>query len=544
MKAPACRRFTAWRGRSLLIPPLGGVVEVDAGAGLERIDARQLDPTARLRLIGCVALREVALPEGHPVDVEVERPADAAPLTFLGRIGALSGHIGPWHIEPPTLPEARRYQRGGYIGPAEGAPKETNVRVCLGPGALAAAARGHRGTIRVALGDPEGKVFELADRVEPPALLHIEGCGALESIEVEATATALFVADCTALTYVRGSGAEAHVRSCGTAGDASLEVSGGWREISLERCAHGRIRTETGSLYVAACPGRISSLGGAGLYPGPPEGTSAERRANRGKAPKRLTEDAEWHGEILRDALYASSRERARAVRLLPGCELHSMELLAELGRHLAEGVPIERLWAIRRAVGGRTREELEAAWLADVDLIEAACGSAKRLVVSEGARETGSLGSEREGVWVVRVLARALRERVAARRPPEWIESVLATRLRPDEKESDEPGIGRRRWRRRQPGGFTEHADAVVANLEDTGDAESARRWVDAFLEWTHAAGSGEPGLEFLFRRAAGGDATARRLVADAALSGGDWLPEERAQALRWVLGRMGGGR
>lgn len=544
-----------------------GLVVLDDHPTLEALDARALPNGAVLSLRGCRSLRRVRLPEAHALDVRIDRAIDAAPLHLDGRIGALRGRVGPWKLVHVELPDSRRVGWHGYVGPAAEAPDEAAVRVAIGPGALAAVARGRRGLIRVALGDPAGRDFHLDARAEAPVSVQIEACTALRVVRVGPVATSLSIARCGAIEEVDGSGTRAALVACG--GAPRLHALGEWGHLVVHDCPVPELLTAAPVVYAQGNWGRVRSLRGAVRLFGEPPARYPWRLPSPDARAQRLPPDESWARTLLVDALEDDAVTRERATRWVARAQLHVASSLTELGRRLDSGVPVERLWPVRAAIEaslpgqlrrgedpgdvpsslrywfwpGAEPEVTEAAWLADLALIEAAEASAEPVVKAAATACAQAIGHP-GNVWELRLLAAGLVRRFREGRPVEWVEA-LVRRWFGTPPPARWPGhpTARGLW------GFhytdlpvAEHGDAVAAWLALAPPGPGGERWLDAFLDWLHRTDSGPDGLAVLVRLAERGHAEARRLLADAALRGGMWSPEERAEALRRVLAGVGG--
>jgi hypothetical protein len=543
---------------------------VTPGPEITRVDARALPAGVVVRLRGGARCTTLLLPEDRTLDLEIDRDLDAAPLRIEGRVGTVGGRVGLWRIAPVYLTESRRVGRGGYVGPADRAPSdELAVRVCFGPGALAAAARGVRGLVRLALDDALGERFDLPDTAEPPALVQIERCPRLREVNVAPSATRLWLEQCPALRIVHGEGPIAHLRSCG--GTGRLDAVGEWRFLALRGCPSAELRTRATSIYTQDPTDWIRSLRGADVHrgdlpdfplPPPPQFPKYRPYTFDRTAMHTLPGDRTWPNEILAHALGPDGPERTQALHWIHNCGVGIAIRIVQLRAALEAGVPLERLWEVRRRLapldaiprapiragnpprrGDPSDSPLESLepWLAELALLEATCEVDATSLDADGRRSHESPAAQASALaadhplFRLRLLAEGRAERLRRGNPVTWVDALIRETLvieASEEPDHEDPPWPRRRVHH---GSADVHAHVALELLGDptTGDPSL----LEAFLEWLHHRWTGTGGVPLLYIAALNGHARAHALLAEVALDGGAWAPEDRAEALRCVL-------
>lgn len=514
-----------------------------------RVDARALGPGATLVLHGGPALDTVWMPEDHPVDLVLERAVDAAPLTIGGRVGFVTGRIGPWTL-PAVHPVAgRRVARGAYIGPAAHAPAESAVRVCTGPGAITAALRGTRGLVRAAFGDDVTTHADVAPGADPIFLLCVTDAAVLQRLNVAQVAVHTRLTDCPALLRVDGIGLEAYLIGCGSG--ARLDALGRWSKLYVERCLAETIRTRAGALFAPGPVPGLRSLFDTELYAGGPPSTRVPPLL---PPPSRTVyRDQAWRQEIYGDALGDDPDRRADALTMANQSGFDSPHWTAQLRAALGDGVPVARVWALRRAITRTNHLNLRAllpapsaqpdpsptwpddlsGWMDDLAIVEAAWGSDDAGTAGEAAGVMANLiarGAER----AVRLLLDAARDRHDAGAPTAWMAGQLRAAMLHKAPLEPEPVFAPHRALRDQR---WDRIRALIPPLREglrrLAPAEGGR-WL---VHWLHHGATGEPGLDALEALAREGDGDARHALAEAALGLGVWTQDQAADALRRVL-------
>jgi hypothetical protein len=518
---------------------------------------------ATVRLLGAPRCACLLLPEDHPIDVEIDRDGDAVPLYFFGRIGVLAGRFGAWRIAPAYLAESRRVGRDGYVGPAAEAPDgELAVRVCTGPGALEAVARGDRGLIRVALEDPQGVRFRIPARAAPPALVQLGGCEALRDVEIAPHTARLWLDACPSLCGVEGAGPIAELRRCG--GAERLELWGEWLDLGLHDLAAREIRVTASAIHTRDAADRIRSLSGASVYASAlPDVPMPRHNARPAERVADLPGDPVWQAELLAQAWGSDDAARTRAYRWISRCGADVATQRAQLRAALDAGVPIQRLWPVRRCLSslaelptreirgwpGHTTTRVPViddadtppdpieAWVDDLALIEAGMAVNQELDGDPGEQLTAMASSHT--IWRIRVLLEGRAERVRAGRDVTWVMRELRDAL---SLQTAYDHVLTPLWWSGPPREHTRMAKHGPAVLERLASADAGHpSLLNDFLHWVHHRETGPVGVELLDTAARSGSALALELLAEAALDGGTWDADARAEALRCVLRSAG---
>ncbi len=529
--------------RCLRLPSGAAAVHLRIDADVVVLDARALEPGASLGIEDGDALTTIQLPETHAIDVALVRALEAPPLYLTGRIGLLSGRVGRWTLPTVHMPESRRVGWGGYVGPAHAALPEAAVRVCTGPGALLAAADGRRAQVRVALGDSQGTRFAPEVPSEPALFLHIEDCAALTEVGVNAHAWETRIVGCPSLRRADGTGILATLERCGDTD--RLDAVGAWKHLVPRDCPAATLRALAPSIYPRGTPGQIVSLHGAALLGNGPPTLGASRKVT----PVRIAEvaaDPAWAADTLDEALDDDPTRAARARRLLARPGFDTAAVLERLGQRVEGGAPVARLWEVRQSLAGRAyggwawhwsfplNVAHRPAWLADLALLEHASQDDVPEVADEARAILASLHGTRQPqeVWL---LAEGRAARAARGASTCWIDDLLGRAL-----DLPEPGDAAPRDAHRWvlPWELEAHLPAILRLLGEESHPATGDGWRHALYRWLHRCGSGEVGLDVLHAAARGGDPAARRFLAEAALDGGRWSAEERAEAMRRVLG------
>lgn len=254
------------------------------GPDLEELDATALPPRSTLVLRDCPRLTELRLGPIASANLHVARPAiedSPAALRVHGSVDSIDLRFGDRHLPAAALPLGRETLDGAYIGPAAPDIPDAPIRVCFGPGALEAAARGTSARMRIALADPEGTQLHVSVWHTNVRHVRVVDCPKVERIDIGPGADDLHVENCPRLHWLDGEGRRARVVDSG-AETHTLQAFGTWGRLAVVRCGYARIECATSQVFLGrdaearAWP-TIASLSGAHVAARDPDGPDGAR---------------------------------------------------------------------------------------------------------------------------------------------------------------------------------------------------------------------------------------------------------------------------